>query len=230
MGTLQARPGPRLRSRLARTSLRGGRAPGPLARPRWAGPAARGGGGDVLASPGVRAWLSAPPSPAPLPRAPPPAASGPAPARARRGPRCSLAGTGGLAPHPWPRLYPGAGGEGRPAGPPRGGEGGGWWPPALRPGRARGAAVSHSASPIRNPALFLPPVARAGRCPHVTGPQRHWQRHRQAAERAQVVAFASSRMLSAAPCVGAAVRPWKRRTALLGEPSDWASRVLLGRP
>ena len=44
-GTVQPRPDPRLRSRLARTSLRGGRAPGPRVWPRRAGPAYGGGGG-----------------------------------------------------------------------------------------------------------------------------------------------------------------------------------------
>ena len=37
-------------------------------------------------------------------------------------------------------------------------------------------------------------------------------------------------MLSGAPCVGAAVRPRRRRTAHPGARSYWASRVLVGRP
>ena len=232
-GTLQARPGPRLRSRLARTSLRGGRAPGSLARPRRAGPNARGGGGATSLRPPGSGRGSPPPVPRP-----------PRPYRARRRPPRPVlplpVRAAGLAapwpapaalPPPSPRLCPGGGGGGG-AQPDRPGEGrgGGWRPPALRPGRALGAAVPYSASPIRTPAPVLPPVARAGRCPHVAGPQRHWQWHRQAAKRAQVVAFASCRMLSAAPCLGAAVRPWRRRTAFPGARSDWASRVLLGRP
>ena len=229
-GTLQARPGPRLRSRLARTSLRGGRAPGSLARPRRAGPDAGGGGGGTsLRPPG-----SGRGSPPPVPRARTARAAAhcvrscPSPCAPRASlllgrhrrpcpppsPRLCPGGGGGGAPS---RAAPGRGGGGAPsrAAPGRGG-GGGWRPPAPRPGRALGAAVPYSASPIRTPALFLPPVARVGRCPHVAGPQRHWQRHRQAAERAQVVAFASCRLLSAAPCVGAAVRPWRRRTAFPG--------------
>ena len=55
-GSVQARPGPRLWSRVARTSLRGGRASGPCVRPRRAGPAilGGGGGGDALAA----SWIS----------------------------------------------------------------------------------------------------------------------------------------------------------------------------
>ena len=169
-GTLQARPGPRLRSRLARTSLRGGRAPGPLSGPRWAGPAARGGGGGATSS---RPLGSGRGAPLPFPRA------HTARAAARRAwscpapcaPRASLPlGRHRLSsPPPSPRLCPWGGGGGRPVGPPRGGEGGGWWPPALLPGRARGAAVPFAASSIRTPALFPPP-----RRPRWPLPPRRW--------------------------------------------------------
>ena len=168
-GTLQARPGPRLRSRLARTSLRGGRAPGSLAWPRRAGPDAWGGGGGrrpcVPRGPGV---ALRPPSPAPVPRAPPTAASGPAPPRARRGPRCSLANTGGLAP-PVAPSPPWGGGGGAPsrAAPGRGGGGLAASCPAagLRP--RRGRPVLRVTHPHPRP----PPAPRR---PRWSLPPRRW--------------------------------------------------------
>ena len=166
-GTLQARPGPRLRSRLARTPPRGGRAPWSLAWPRRAGPNARGGGGDVLASPGLRAWLSAPRPPRPY--------------RARRRPPRPVlplhVHAAGLAapwprpaalPPPSPRLCPGGGG-GRPAGPPRGREGGGLAAsrPAAGPSPRRGRPVLHVTHPHPRP-------RPAPRCPRWSLPPRRW--------------------------------------------------------
>ena len=215
-GTLQARPGPRLLSRLASTSLRGGRAPGSHARPRRARPAA--GGGGVFASPGVRAWLSVPCPPCPYrARRHPPRPVLPLPVRATGLAAPWLAPA--ALPPPLPRVCPG--GRGCPAWPPRGGEGGGWRPPALRPGRALGAAIPYSASPVLTPTLFLPPVARAGRCPHVAGPQRHWQREAQAGSRAgtsRCIDFVSLAVRSA----GGGGRRF------LVPAQIWASRVLLG--
>ena len=147
--------------------------------------------------------------------------------------------TGLAAPQPAPSVYP------PPFAPslPRGGWGG-WQPGRPGEGRLGGAGglppcgrampearLSRSPHPpSAPPPSSRPPVARAGRCPHVAGPEGLLQRHTQAAQRAQVGALAASRMLSAAPCVGAAVRPRRRWTAHPGAGSDWASRVLVDRP
>ena len=150
-------------------------------------------------------------------------------------PRASLPlGRHRLSSPPAPLLRPvsALGGGGGQSGRPGEGRGGGGLVtsrPVAGPRLRRGRPVRRVLHPHPR-SLPAPPVARAGRCPHVAGPQRHVQRHRQAAERAQVVAFAASRMLSAAPCAGAAIRPRRRWTAHLGARSDWASRVLVGPP
>ena len=75
-------------------------------------------------------------------------------------------------------------------------------PPFSCPGTAR--AATRRVWPRPAPCAPRAPLAAA---PHVTGPQRHLQRHRQAAKRAQVGSFAWNRMSFLAPCVGTAARP-----------------------
>ena len=176
---MQAQPGPRLWSRLARTSLRGGCAPSPCVRPRRAGPAVWR-GGDALAASGcgLAAPLGVPPR---------------RPCGCRRASRCiplfisaptvSMAGFVGAASFPscvacwavgWPLLPWGGGGGGgsrrllaSPTGPPPAL----WWSRTRRP------------RPVLPP--HTPPAAPVGRCaPPELVPWWHGQWHKSRASRA----------------------------------------------